>query len=291
MKTPLAVVIPISKFEHNSENINAILKQSSKFQIEVILVLDNQKNLAFENLTWLITELNLEAKIVKVNSNNPGGARNLGKQLATRKWIAFWDCDDLPLISETIKLIEEAEKSQADIAVGNYEVEDIRTNRVVIQDLNLRSPQIGIGLNPGIWRMIFLKEFLADVEFPELSMGEDQVFLQRAINQECNFIVRNFVVYRYRTGIPSQLTRNIDRSKDIVPAHELAVAEFNPRGKLRKMTMTMLIRQELTILKKSECVPKIQTNLIISLLKKIFLSPEILLEVLIYKLVSLRRKI
>ena len=35
----------------------------------------------------------------------------------------------------------------------------------------------GVALNPGIWRMIFRKEILDCMQFQEIYMGEDQIFL------------------------------------------------------------------------------------------------------------------
>ena len=289
-KTLLTAVIPISNYQSHSDNVEAVLKRVALFGVEVILVLDNQPKQAFDNLLQIVTAMKIEARVIQVNSNSPGGSRNSGMQLATRKWIAFWDCDDFPVIEETIRLMQDAETSHANIAVGNYEVEDLRTHKVVIKDMNLRSPQIGIGLNPGIWRMIFQNEVLTGIKFPELSMGEDQVFIQRVINQETRIIFRNYVVYRYRTGVSSQLTSNFKWTRDIVPAHELAVAEYNPRGKLRKMAITMLFRQELTILKYPGSPLKEKLLLCLSLLKKIIKRPELLIELVLLKFHNLREK-
>lgn len=290
IKSPLTVVIPISNFQIHAKNIESILESASKFGIEVILVLDNQPQQAFDQLLQIIKHLKIEGKVIREEFNNPGGSRNSGLQLASRKWIAFWDCDDFPLIEEAIKLIQDAESSNARVAVGNYEVEDLRTHNVVIQKMNLKSPQIDTGLNPGIWRMIFSKDALIGNEFPQLSMGEDQVFLQRVINHEPMVIFRNRVVYRYRTGVNSQLTDSPKRRRDLVPAHELALAEYNPHGEMRKMAETMLVRQELTMLKYPGISISEKILLAQSLLGKIGKQPEIMRALVLSKLHSQREK-
>lgn len=290
MKSPLTVVIPISNYQIHADNINAILESVSIYGIEVILVLDGQPKEAFDNLHQIITALKIDGRVIQEQFNNPGATRNLGMKLVTRKWVAFWDCDDFPSIKETIKLMTDAESANAKIAIGNYEVEDLRTQRVVIQPMNLRSPQIGIGLNPGIWRMIFKNEVLTGIEFPQLSMGEDQVFLQRVINQETRIIFRNYVVYRYRTGVGSQLTGNTKRIREIVPAHALAVAEYNPHGELKAIALTMLIRQETTILKYPGSSLKEKILHSLSLLKKMTKNPKILIGMVLSSVQSLREK-
>lgn len=290
MKTPLSVVIPISNYQIHADNIKSILESASLFGVEVILVLDNQPKQAFENLRQIIKHLKIEGRVIQEEFNNPGGSRNSGMQLASRRWIAFWDCDDFPLIDETIKLIKDAESANAKIAIGCYEVEYIQTRKVVIQEMNLRHPQIGIGLNPGIWRMIFNKETITDIEFPQLSMGEDQVFLQRVINRESKIIFRKHVVYRYRIGVISQLTDSPERRRDIVPAHKLAVSEYNPHGEMRKMAQTMLVRQELTILRYPGMTLREKILLGQSLLKKIGQQPEVIIALLLSRFHSLREK-
>lgn len=284
INTQLTAVIPISNYKFNADNLEAILRRASLFGIEVILVLDNQPKSALYALREITKLLKIDAKIVQVNFNNPGSARNSGKRLATRKWVAFWDCDDLPKIEEIIKLIEEAEISHASLAIGNFEIENVRSHSLVIQDLHLKSPQIVTGLNPGVWRMVFLRSALENIDFPDLSMGEDQVFFQRVINKEIDIIFRNYIVYRYRTGIKNQLTSSDNHKKDIIAAHELAVAEYNPYGVFRQIANTMLLRQELTILKYKRSPAKVKLLVAISLLKKTFFNPQIIVQLVIQKL-------
>lgn len=290
MKTPLTAVIPISNYQIHAENIEFILESASKFGIEVILVLDNQPHQAFDRLFQIIKHLKIEGRVIQEEFDNPGGSRNCGLQFSTRKWIAFWDCDDFPLIEEVIKLIKDAESANARVAIGNYEVEDLRTHKIVIQKMNLKSPQVDIGLSPGIWRMIFSRDAIIGIQFPQLSMGEDQVFLQRVINYETKIIFRNRVVYRYRTGVNSQLTANPHRRRDIAPAHELAVAEYNPNGEMRIMAQTMLVRQALTILKYPGTTLSEKFLLGQSVLKNIGKQPAIIIALALSRFHTPREK-
>lgn len=289
MKTPLTAVIPISNYDAHTDNIKAILEMGNLHGVELILVMDNQPNQAFEALCHIATKLKIDGRVIQDNSGNPGGARNSGKRFATRHWITFWDCDDFPIIEEVIKLVKDAETAQADIAIGAFEIENLRNGILSRHDMNLKAPQVNVGLNPGMWRMIFRHDALQGVNFPNLSMAEDQIFIQRVINQNLKVIYRNYAVYRYRTGVNNQLTSDVKRKKDLTAANNLATNEYNPQGKHRKMALTMLMRQKLTILKTSDISIRLRFHLVSSLLRILFLNPEILIHLTIQKYSNLRK--
>jgi len=289
MKTPLTAVIPISNYNSHADNIKAILEIGSLHGVELILVMDNQPNEAFEALCHIATKLKIDGRVIQDNSGNPGGARNSGKRLATRHWITFWDCDDFPIIEEVIKLVKDAETAQADIAIGAFEIENLQNGILSRHDMNLKAPQVNVGLNPGMWRMIFRHDALQSVNFPNLSMAEDQVFIQRVINQNLKVIFRKYAVYRYRIGVKDQLTSDVNRKKDLAAANNLAMSEYDSRGNQRKMAITMLMRQKLTILKSSDISIRLRFSLISSLIKILFFNPEILVHLIIRKYLNLRK--
>jgi glycosyltransferase involved in cell wall biosynthesis len=289
MKTPLTAVIPISNYDAHAENIKAILEIGTLHGVELILVMDNQSNQAFEALCNIATKMNIDGRVIQDNSGNPGGARNSGKLLATRHWITFWDCDDYPILEEVTRLVMDAETTKAEVAIGAFEIENLRNGIFVRHVMNLKAPQVNVGLNPGIWRMIFRYDVLKGINFPNLSMAEDQVFIQRVINQNLKVIFRNYAVYRYRTGVNNQLTSDVKRKKDLTAANSLATNEYNPQGKQRKMAITMLMRQKLTILKTSDISIRLRFHLVRSLLRILFLNPEILIHLTIQKYSNLRK--
>lgn len=267
-RSKLSAVVPISNYEQHKANIESILISAAANDVELILVLDSEPTNAYEDLMRLTNDLNTKHEVLKVNYGNPGSTRNYGMKRASRDWLTFWDCDDYPIIDLILESIEEAELNNGDICIGGYLVEDASTNSVKRVSLKEKNLETQIGINPGLWRMTFKREFINEINFPELSMAEDQVFIQRVLNKNPKIIYFHGDTYNYRVGITNQLTANPKKRLDLKRAHELSSREYNSRIKLRKITSTMLIRQELSILKYLNYSPIGRLQLIISLIKK-----------------------
>ncbi len=270
ISSKLSAVVPISNYEQHKANIESILISAAANNVEMILVLDSEPNDAYEDLKHLTKKMKNGQVVLKVNYGNPGSTRNYGMKRATRDWLTFWDCDDYPLIESILESIEEAEFNSSDICIGGYLVEEASTKSLKRVGLKGKNIETQIGINPGLWRMTFRREFIAEINFPELSMAEDQVFIQRVLNNNPKITYFDGDTYNYRVGILNQLTANPKKRLDLKRAHELSSREYNSRINSREITSTMLVRQELSILKylNYSIVDRIQ--LIISLIKKIF---------------------
>ena len=267
-RSKLSAVVPISNYEQHKANIESILRSAAACNIEMILVLDSEPNNAYEELVHLTKNINNTQEVLKVYSGNPGSARNFGKKRATRDWVTFWDCDDYPIIDSILESIKKAELNEAEICVGAYLIEDTTTKIERRVSLDVKYLETQIGINPGVWRMAFKRSLIADIDFPELSMAEDQIFLQRVLNREPRISYFNVDTYRYRTGVLNQLTGNPRKRWDLTKAHELASREYNPKINSRDVTSTMLVRQELSILKYIDSSTKKRIKIFISLIKK-----------------------
>jgi glycosyltransferase involved in cell wall biosynthesis len=269
-RSKLSAVIPIANYELHKANIESILTSAASHDVEMILVLDSEPKKAYEDLVRLTKNLDNRHEVLTVSSGNPGSARNYGKRQATRDWVTFWDCDDHPIIDSILESIEEAEVINADICIGGYLVGDASTSSIKRVNLKKKNFETQIGINPGLWRMSFKRALITDVDFPELSMAEDQVFIQRVLNRNPKISYFYGDTYIYRVGIANQLTANPEKRLDLKRAHELSSREYNPRIKSRKITSTMLVRQELSILKYLNYSMKGRIKLIFSLIKKTF---------------------
>lgn len=264
----LSAVIPISNYAQHKANIESILTSVAAYDVEMILVLDSEPNNVYEELVLLTKSINNKHKVLKVVCGNPGSARNYGKRRATRDWVTFWDCDDFPIIDSILESIEAAEVNSGDICIGDYLVEDASTKSVKSVSLKEKNLETQIGINPGLWRMTFKRALINDVDFPELSMAEDQVFIQRVLNKNPKISYIRGENYKYRVGITNQLTTNPNKRLDLRRAHEISSREYDPSVKARDVTSTMLVRQEFSILKylNNSMIERVQV--IISLIKK-----------------------
>jgi len=118
----ISVIIPCYNIENYIEKcIESIEKQTYK-NIEIIAVDDNSKDNTFELLN------NLKQKYsnltVYKNEENRGAAysRNFALQKAKGEYIGFVDSDDYIVDDYYEKLIEKAEKEEADIVVTDIEI-------------------------------------------------------------------------------------------------------------------------------------------------------------------------
>ena len=175
----ISTIIPIGNFNIDQHNLIEIIKLSRKIPVELIFVLDTNEESAIEMLEEQCQIYEADSyKIVKSAGRNPGTSRNLGILSATGDWITFCDSDDLPNFSNVVSGILQVQ-TNCDVLIGSYEVENLKSGEMLKQKMP-KSPKLihqSISSQPGIWRWIVRRSFLAGLYFPELSLGEDQYFI------------------------------------------------------------------------------------------------------------------
>lgn len=247
----LSAVIPIGGFPNGDTALKSWLLQTLPVGMEVLLVLDSNEKSVIDSVQSLASS-NYGNKITVLNSiyRNPGSTRNIGLQAARGKWVCFWDADDVPDVTNVWRNAERGDNQQADIVVGTYVNIDFESKKQKNHLHGSSDPLMDIYLNPGIWRFIFKREVIQEISFPALKMGEDQVFLLKALSKsnKNKFVGENFYnYYQYCTG---QLTKSEAISKDLMQAHEIC-------KELYKETPTAylsaaLIRQNMTLIKRGK---------------------------------------
>lgn len=208
----LSVVVPVYSETENLENLRSWLKSSDLSHLQVILVVDSPR----EKFSREVSALEIYAgspnvEIHHVNFGSPGETRNLGIGCAKSEWIAFWDCDDLPVVDEFVRMVQSASGAGASACLGSFEVHGI--NNVKQNDLRpgkrtSRNFYLQLAINPGIWRFAFKRSLISGLKFPSFRMGEDQAFLAQVLNKQDLPLQHKAVVYKYILGNPNQLTKN-----------------------------------------------------------------------------------
>ena len=280
----MTAIIPIIDFPRHATNISEMIKTAQEINLELILVLDSQPQSIFEEAISAIDSLGAKALVVEVNSRNPGGARNTGLSLAKTEWVVFWDCDDLPYASSMLKLVMQSEGNGTQVVIGNYEEEELRSGKIKSRSVITKFWKIDVGLNPGIWRFAFKRDLIGSTRFPDLKMGEDQVFLQRIFAKSPKVQIYNEIVYRYRLGVPNQLTSNRHEMSDLISSNVITKRELNEQSIYKDTVIAMLIRQLLTLSK----VPnfKVRSRLVYFFGAVVYLTKK---PIVIFRLVNLHR--
>ena len=268
----LSVVVPISDMAERLDRMKQWIREIDFNYCEVVLVHDVRDNKTTEELDAFQQEIKHQnLKLISGKWGNPGGPRNNGISVSTGDWIAFWDSDDTPCIENVVIALKS--KNPVDVHVGAFETID-SSSGLVTATMNSQTVE-DLYINPGIWRFVFKKSILEQLRFPELSMGEDQVFLMRLKLKGSQIAFHREVFYKYFTGNSGQLTSQRRAIKDLTLTIS-ATANFYQTSTLieKKLVGLMLVKQFGTLLKRKS-LPEIAKTL--PLILRSFLTNPVLL--------------
>jgi len=248
----LTAVVPISNSNYQIARLLSWLPSAVEAGIRIILVHDIDPK--FPNLDIemeLAPYLNANVQMIEGTFGNPGTARNMGLDLVKSRWVAFWDADDFVFVDRMVNLVNETAMAGKRIGVGQYQIQKVESTDKPTERKILEEIIENIAMEPGIWRLIFAAGEVEEIRFPELSMGEDQVFLAEVgIDLESTYIGSE-VVYTYMRGMSGQLTENLARLQDLKEANsEIRKILRNKSGDPKRFAILLAIRQNLTIIKK-----------------------------------------
>jgi glycosyltransferase involved in cell wall biosynthesis len=168
--------------------------------------------LDFENLEsiengWGQREVH-NAIYYKGSFGSPGGARNAALANLKGRYVTFWDVDDFPNVENVLELVKLMEAQEVDLGIGNWAYTDrpLDPRGVLPRE---------VGNNPGIWRFIFRREFIAENQFSNMKWGEDQLFLTQLFARKPRIVFSDLIVYKYSKHSENSLTSNTDNAKDL----------------------------------------------------------------------------
>jgi glycosyltransferase involved in cell wall biosynthesis len=277
----LSAIIPVGDFTANKDNIASLIRRSNEMDIELIVVIDNQAQGVFEEAISVFASLKGNGSVLRSEAGNPGGARNLGLTRVTSDWVTFWDCDDEPAVEKIMEMISSVESTECQVLIGSYEVQNLSNSEIEKRIIESNHWAIDVGLNPGIWRFVFKRELIAHLSFPDLRMGEDQVFLQRVFLKNPYVCVSQQIFYRYFINVHNQLTSEKKNLTSLIAANKIAAKEFRSGLITSQFLNAMLIRQYLTLSKNYSTKP-ICVRYFLSALYRLIKDPIISYRLLIF---------
>ena len=261
-------------------------------KIGIIIVHDINDSATQSELESLLSSFDSEnITLTSGYYGSPGAARNQGLSLANSKYISFWDADDLPNPIQVYDSILNS-KIDFDILIGQYVIRNHSVSDQMIfplKDVNIKS----VAFSPGLWRMVFRREFINELSFKQFQIGEDQIFFAECICLSPKFIFSDSVFYEYFRGVEGQLTRKNSARPDLVEVFEI-IRVLRPfvTAPAQQLLSIMLLRIQITILKSIYVGAINFSSLSILFLRKNFrpISPFTKLKALGYVIFRLLRK-
>ena len=246
-KKLLSLVVPIGPMRDDWDNIYSCLSSTDSLsRIQLIVVHQDKSHLLCDQ--WLEKlEVHCETQMLCTGIEGPGQGRNRGLLESTGEWVSFWDSDDFIYIAEIQKILEST-TGEVDMVIGDYETRDLK------QEIG-NSPLIphkilDLGLNVGLWRMVFRNNSIRHVKFPNIFMAEDQIFFYRIKPSTLNLLFSRKIVYQYRIGENESLTKNQFALQDLCVSLKVLLEEESTLSPIENQLLSLLVFKQFVTLRR-----------------------------------------
>ena len=268
----LSVVVPVHKLFGRMNNFSSWLNEAQRHKIQLIIVHDIGDGETQGSLEEVLSSYHLlDFILVQGYYGGPGNARNAGSALAHGRWIAFWDSDDNPNINQFMEMVDTADENGSEVAIGLFEKYSDLTNQKIPFDNRFCNRLENLHRYPGLWRFAINQDLVNLPRFPELMLGEDQLFILALKLEERRILFYNHSVYGYFTGLDFHLTSQSINYPDI---KELIMRSLSlQREHSSLLILNFIFRQNLSLFKLGSY--KLKIWVILNLLK---LVPKLLMQ-------------
>ena len=203
----VSIIVPVYNAERFlEEGVASILKQDYS-NLELILVDDCSTDNSLAKLHELQAKYTQHKIIVAQNERNmgPGPTRNHGFNLSQGKYVYFMDVDDRAENNLLSSMVQELERTQADLVVFALDCFGDSTNKYFINKellacstreewqhkyhLFVHAP----------WNKLLRRSFLVDnqIEFPDVPGYEDAIWSTNVILAAKKIAIYNHILYHY----------------------------------------------------------------------------------------------
>ena len=259
-KYEISAVIPVTKMAGKLKNLEETIVNSVSDQIEIIIVHDIGDEETSSQILKMIDGYS-NIKFLEGKFGSAGKARNAGIELASSKWVCFWDSDDRPNLKNIGKLINKIERDQNNLGYGSFEFLIAKDKKKsFFHKYSQKTKITSINRFPGLWRWVFKRTLIEDNRFLDYRLGEDVIFLCRLISLGSNISKFKGTVYYYTVGEINQATQIWKKSDSITPVLEFIhsitrSSTFNNEFKITKIAFW----QTLSSLRKDNMKNKIHS--------------------------------
>ena len=249
-KVQLTAIVPISRMAGKLSNFRYWFNSVNQLPMRIVIVHDFADDETSTEIREIIASSpQTDIRFLEGVFGGPGMARNAGLSEATSEWVCFWDSDDLPDVDIAMSMIMKAD-IRDEVLIGDFQIihaEGVSEAKLVSHRNEIQN----IATNPGLWRMIFRRSSIGQLQFENNLMGEDQVFLAQYNLASRRILFLNELVYSYVKGTPGQLTFNQSAIDGILKSFQmlLRIFELNA-GKNENFTSILVLRTLFTGLTK-----------------------------------------
>lgn len=223
----LSVIMPVYNSEKMIENTILSFNKSNFKEKELIIIDDG----SIDNSVFIIKKIIKSQKnivLIESKHNGPGYSRNIGIEIATGKYITFFDSDDLVPPNAYSLLYDYATNYNADMVVGQilrkingskwYIYPPLKNFYKKYGENNIAGKYDIILTNPSPCNKIFKKSIIDkyNIRFPNEYMMEDLLFLVNFFLKSTRFFLINEVVYIYESNIYKKKSTTLDNSDRII---------------------------------------------------------------------------
>jgi hypothetical protein len=273
----LTIIIPVGGRNPTIKSLESWFTGELIKKLNFVFVLDDLTPSMLKSFKEFINQQEANSiKILEVCCRNPGGARNFGLQEVETAWVSFCDSDDHPNLQNISDALNANIGSNSDVIRGRYGIN--RGGNGAIPGKSEKDGDVSnhwelITFGPGIWRYLFKTELVRDIKFPEISLGEDQIFLMRALWSAPKVKQIELHLYTYTTGNPEALTSNHGNLRDLVQVFNLGrIGVSDAKNETQKnLALVVMARAMIT----SRLDFKILFRIMIEFLTKISFSNQI----------------
>ena len=205
MEALVSIIIPMYNVEkYIDECIKSVINQTYK-NLEIILINDGSTDSSYD-ICKKYSEA--EDRIVLINKENGGAAsaKNFGLKIAKGDYITFVDSDDFIQYDMIEYMVNEIEKTKADIIQCDFI--NLYKDSKVISKLDITEDTISSQMflklfltewkNSLFWNKLFKKEVIKEVYFKEGRCIDDEFFTYKCVINSESITISNKIVYNYR---------------------------------------------------------------------------------------------
>ena len=274
-KVQLTAIVPISRMAGKLSNFRYWFNSVNQLPMRIVIVHDFADDETSTEIREIIASSpQTDIRFLEGVFGGPGMARNAGLSEATSEWVCFWDSDDLPDVEIAMSMIMKAD-IRDEVLIGDFQIidaEGVSEAKLVLHRNEIQN----IATNPGLWRMIFRRSSIGQLQFENNLMGEDQVFLAQYNLASRRILFLNELVYSYVKGTPGQLTFNQSAIDGILKSFQMLLGIFELNvGKNENFTSILVLRTLFTGLTRSSS--PIKSSMLREFLGGIHRRPRLLL--------------